>query len=105
MRTETCVFSIDIQIVCNCLSFVREILHADFSLFVFLDNFITAKMESKFSTIPLILQEERNQQGNIMVSDEAKTPKENIVVSDHLGTVPKGKRRKRKTHYPAPHLS
>lgn len=62
-------------------------------------------MESKFSTIPLILQEERNQQGNIMVSDEAKTPKENIVVSDHLGTVPKGKRRKRKTHYPAPHLS
>jgi len=61
-------------------------------------------MESKFSSIPLILQEERNQQGNIMVSDEAKTPKENTVVPN-LGMVPKGKRRKRKTHYPAPHLS
>ncbi|KOM31427.1 hypothetical protein LR48_Vigan01g098200 [Vigna angularis] len=61
-----------------------------------LKMFFQAKMESKFATIPLILQEERNQQGNIMVSDEAKTPKENIVVSD-LGMVPKGKRRK---HFP-----
>ncbi|XP_027919566.1 uncharacterized protein LOC114178070 isoform X2 [Vigna unguiculata] len=61
-----------------------------------LKMFFQAKMESKFSSIPLILQEERNQQGNIMVSDEAKTPKENTVVPN-LGMVPKGKRRK---HFP-----
>lgn len=58
-------------------------------------------MESKFSTIPIILQEEPNQLGNIVLSDDAKTPKENIVVSD-VGMMSKGKRRKRKSHYPAP---
>jgi len=82
---------------------VIEILDADLSLFVFLDNgFITAKIESKFSTIPVIRQEERNHLGNIVLSDDAKKPKENNVVSD-VGMPPKGRRRKRKTHYPPPH--
>ncbi|KAK8470753.1 hypothetical protein PHAVU_003G049500 [Phaseolus vulgaris] len=58
-----------------------------------LKMFFQAKMESKFSTVPIILQEEPNQLGNIVLSDDAKTPKENIVVSD-VGMMSKGKRRK-----------
>ncbi|KAK8470755.1 hypothetical protein PHAVU_003G049500 [Phaseolus vulgaris] len=61
-----------------------------------LKMFFQAKMESKFSTVPIILQEEPNQLGNIVLSDDAKTPKENIVVSD-VGMMSKGKRRK---HFP-----
>lgn len=61
-------------------------------------------MESKFSTIPHSIQEERNLQENIVVSDDGKTSKENIVVSDD-GKMSKGKRRKRKTRCLDPHLS
>ncbi|KAH1053827.1 hypothetical protein GLYMA_08G300400v4 [Glycine max] len=74
-----------------------------------LKMFFQAKMESKFSTIPHSIQEERNLQENIVVSDDGKTSKENIVVSDDgntskenivvsdVGNTSKGKRRK---HFP-----
>ncbi|KAG5138255.1 hypothetical protein JHK82_022986 [Glycine max] len=74
-----------------------------------LKMFFQAKMESKFSTIPHSIQEERNLQENIVVSDDGKTSKENIAVSDDgntskenivvsdVGNTSKGKRRK---HFP-----
>ncbi|KAK7386973.1 hypothetical protein VNO78_27392 [Psophocarpus tetragonolobus] len=60
-----------------------------------LKMFFQAKMESKFSTVPIHMQE-RNLQDNVMRSNDGNISKENIVVSD-VGNIPKQKRRK---HYP-----